>query len=124
MMSSLRIKTAVLTFICFELVCFSVRALDVNVYVSRPPNCIKFVSPEYPPSLAVSGVGGKGVFLLKVNTRTGEVDEVKVLQSCGYRSLNELAAKALLQWSFQPGTTTQLKVPVQFLTSGYSRSLH
>jgi TonB family protein len=99
-------------------------SVQVEVYVPRPQGVIKFVTPEYPSKLAVSGVGGNGLFLVKVNPKTGDVDEVKVLKSCGHSFLNELAAKALLQWKFQPGVVTSVKVPVEFRAHGFSRDVH
>jgi TonB family protein len=98
--------------------------VQVDVYVPKPPGIVKFVSPEYPAKLAVTGVSGNGVFSVKVNSKTGEVEEVKVIKSCGYSLLNELAAKALLQWKFQPGSAAQLKVPVEFRAYGFSRNVH
>lgn len=88
------------------------------------PGQIKYVDPEYPPLLYRHGVGGKGVFLLKINQKTGDVDEVKVLKSAGYTILNELAAKAFLQWKFQPGSAKELKVQYEFYVHGFSRVLH
>ncbi len=69
-------------------------------------------------------MGGRGIFLLKVNQRTADVDEVKVLKSTGYRILNELAAKAFLQWKFQPGSPKEVRVPYEFYVHGFSRVLH
>jgi len=96
-----------------------------NVY-TRPnwPDLIKWVDPEYPPSLYRTGVTGRGVFLLKIDPKTGDVTEVKVLKSTGYRILNELAAKAFLQCKFKPGGRTQIKTPYEFFYHGYSRVLH
>ena len=85
---------------------------------------IKYVDPEYPIVLQRHGVGGSGIFLVKINQKTGEVDEVKVIKSTGYVILNELAAKAMLQWKFQPGAPAELKVPMTFEIKGFSRVLH
>jgi len=75
---------------------------EVEVFTGRPPGVVKFVYPEYPPSLRLQGLNSKGRFLLKVNTRTGDVDEVKVL----------------------PGSAAQVVVPVEFYARGFSRDLH
>jgi TonB family protein len=85
---------------------------------------VKFVHPEYPPSLWRQSVTGKGVFLLKIDTKTGDVTEVKVLQSTGYTILNELAVKAFLQCKFKPGGRPDIKVWWEFSRHGYSRALH
>ncbi len=88
------------------------------------PDLVTWVHPDYPPALWRSGVTGKGVFLLKIDPRTGEVTDVKVLKSTGYRILNELAAKAFLQCKFKPGGRTQLTTSWNFVSRGYSRDLH
>jgi TonB family protein len=97
---------------------------EVEVFTGHPPGVIKFVSPEYPPKLRSYGWNGKGRFLLKVNSRTGDVEEVKVLKSTGHVLLNEFAAKAFFQWKFQPGGPAQVPVPVDFYARGFSRDLH
>ena len=93
---------------------------------SRPtwPDLIKWVDPEYPPALWRSNITGSGSFLLKVDPKTGEVAEVKVLKSTGHSILNELAAKAFLQCRFRPGGRTQATVTWNFSHRGYARSLH
>lgn len=99
-------------------------AAEVEVFAGRPPGVIKFVYPEYPPALIGYGWNGKGRFLLKVNPKTGDVDEVKVLRSTGHVLLDEVSAKAFFQWKFQPGVVTQVQVPVEFYVRGFSRDLH
>jgi TonB family protein len=100
------------------------RGLDVQVYTGTPPGLIKKVDPEYPVGFSLHGAEGRGLFRLKVNPGSGEVDEVKIVKSCGYKILNELAAKALLQWRFQPGTRGPVEVPVDFYVHGGTRILH
>ena len=100
------------------------RGLEAQVYTGTPPGLIKKVEPEYPAGVVLHMAGGKGLFRLTINPRSGEVDEVKIVKSCGYKTLNELAAKALLQWRFQPGTRGPVEVPVDFYVHGGSRVLH
>jgi TonB family protein len=64
------------------------------------------------------------VFGQTVNSKNGLVDEVKILQSTGYRELSELAVEALLQWQFKPGTASPVKVLVEFAIQGSNRILH
>jgi TonB family protein len=99
-------------------------AVSIDVFVGHPPGLINYVYPEYSPKLAVYGWSGKGLFLLKINPKTGVVDEVKVLKSTGHVLLNELSAKAFFQWRVQPGGSTQVQVPVEFYAHGFSRDLH
>jgi|ERR1700730_10339680 TonB family protein len=100
------------------------RGLEAEVHTGTPAGLIKKVEPEYPPGFVLHGAKGTGVFRLTINPKSGLVDEVKIVKSCGYKDLNELAAKALLQWQFQPGTRGPVEVPVEFYIHGGSRVLH
>ena len=100
------------------------RGLEAQVFTGTPPGLIKKVEPEYPPGFVLHGAKGRGLFRLSINPKSGEVDEVKIVKNCGYKDLNELAAKALLQWRFQPGTRGPVEVPVEFYIHGGSRVLH
>ena len=100
------------------------RGLEAQVQTGTPPGLIKKVDPEYPPGFVVHGAAGKGVFRLTINPKSGLVDEVKIIKSCGFQTLNELAAKALLQWQFKPGTRGPVEVPVEFYIHGGGRVLH
>ena len=71
----------------------------------------------------IHGAKGRGKFRLKLD-KSGQVDEVKILQSTGYQDLNKLAVKALLQWQFRPGTASPVEVPVEFEIQGGNRILH
>jgi TonB family protein len=100
------------------------RGMEAQVTTGTPPGLIKKVEPEYPPGFVVHLAEGKGLFRLTINPKSGEVDEVKIVKSCGYKELNELAAKALLQWRFQAGTRGPVQVPVDFYVHGANRVLH
>ena len=100
------------------------RGMEAQVQTGTPPGLIKKVEPEYPPGFVVHLAEGKGRFRLTINPKSGDVDEVKIVKSCGYKELNELAAKALLQWRFQPGTHSPVEVPVEFYVHGANRVLH
>jgi TonB family protein len=121
-------KVAVITLIALQAGLSSTyaqrRGLEAQVQTGTPPGLIKKVEPEYPPGVVLHMAEGRGVFRLTINPRSGEVDEVKIVKSCGYRTLNELAAKALLQWRFQPGTRGPVEVPVEFYVHGGNRTLH
>jgi TonB family protein len=101
-----------------------VRGLEAEVQTGTPPGLIKKVVPEYPPGYVLHGAKGRGRFRLTINQKTGLVDEVKILQSTGFSDLNELAAKALLQWQFQPGTRSPVEIAVEFYIHGGGRILH
>ena len=107
-----------------QLALFSARAVSIDIYVDRPPGVINFVYPEYPAKLAAYNWSGKGRFLLRVDAKTGVVEEVKVLKTTGHVILNELAAKAFFQWRFQPGGQTHVQVSCEYYAHGFSRQLH
>ena len=94
------------------------------VTTGTPPGLIKKVEPAYPIGFVIHGAKGRGVYRLTINPKSGLVDELKIVKSTGYRDLNELAAKALLQWRFKPGTPGPVEVPVEFDIRGGNRILH
>jgi|ERR1700693_2329710 len=98
--------------------------VEPQVTTGSPPGLIKKIEPEYPIGFVMHGAKGRGRFRLTINSHSGLVDEVKILQSTGYTELNELAVKALLQWQFKPGTLSPVEVPVEFYIQGGNRILH
>jgi TonB family protein len=94
------------------------------VTTGSPAGLVKKVDPEYPIAFVTHGAKGRGRFRLTINSKNGQVDEVKVVQSTGFEDLNKLAAKALFQWQFKPGTASPVEVPVEFAIQGGNRILH
>ena len=94
------------------------------VTTGSPAGLVKKIEPEYPIGFVIHGAKGRGRFRLTINSRSGLVDEVKIVQSTGYQDLNKLAVKALLQWQFKPGTASPVEVPVEFEIQGGNRILH
>jgi TonB family protein len=124
------LKAAVISVIALQAGLLSAHAqrqqhgLVAEVHTGTPPGLVKRVEPDFPPNVVLRHVSGRGIFRLTINPRTGEVDEVKVVNSCGYKILNELAAKAFLQWRFQSEMSRPVEVPVDFYIRGGSRVLH
>ncbi len=116
-----RFKIVVTIIALLQCVSLSSRAVSIDVYVGHPPGVIKFV---YPAKFAPYAWSGRGLFLLKVNPKTGDVEEVKVLKTTSHVLLNEMAAKAFFQWKSQPGGATQVQVPCEFYAHGFSRDPH
>lgn len=94
------------------------------VTTGSPAGLVKKVDPEYPMGFVTHGAKGRGRFRLTINAKSGQVDEVKIVQSTGFDDLNKLAVKALLQWTFRPGTPSPVEVPVEFAIQGGNRILH
>ncbi len=122
------LKIAVTALIALEVSLLSTHAqrhgVEPQVTTGSPPGLIKKIEPEYPIGFVTHGAKGRGRFRLTINAKSGLVDEVKIVKSCGYKDLNELAAKALLQWQFKPGTPSPVEVPVEFDIRGGNRILH
>ena len=122
------LKVTAISFITLQVGLFSSLAQRHGVEpigtTGSPAGLVKKVDPEYPIAFVTHGAKGRGRFRLTINSKSGQVDEVKVLQSTGFQDLNKLAVKALLQWQFQPGTASPVEVPVEFAIQGGNRILH
>ena len=70
--------------------------------------------PVYRPEWAKQGLTGKGVVLITIDKDTGKVTGARMLQSTGNQLLDGAALQAYSQWRFQPGSVTQLKMPIEF----------
>ena len=70
--------------------------------------------PVYRPEWAKQGLAGKGVVLVTVDKDTGKVNGARMLQSTGSKQLDGAALEAYSQWRFQPGTVSQVKIPIEF----------
>ena len=128
-MRSIRsLKLAIVSLIALQVGLFSAHAqrhgTNPIVTTGSPAGLVKKVEPEYPMSIVIHGAKGRGIYRLTINAKTGLVDQVKIVKSAGFKDLNELAAKALLQWQFQPGTRSPVEVPVEFDIQGGNRILH
>jgi TonB family protein len=81
-----------------------------------PPKAIYTPRPVYRPEWAKQGLAGKGVVLVTIDQRTGQVAGARMLQSTGNKQLDGAALEAYSQWRFQPGTGSQVKIPIEFAT--------
>jgi TonB family protein len=81
-----------------------------------PPKAIYTPKPVYRPEWAKQGLTGKGVVLVTIDQQTGRVTGARMLQSTGNKQLDGAALEAYSQWRFQPGTGSQVKIPIEFAT--------
>ena len=97
---------------------FSVSSLNAQVggppAGQQPPKAIYTPPPVYRPEWAKQGLAGKGVALVTIDQQTGKVSGVRMLQSTGNKQLDGAALEAYSQWRFQPGTGSQVKIPIEF----------
>src|SRR5580765_3870948 len=80
----------------------------------QPPKAIYTPKPVYRPEWAKQGLAGKGVVLVTIDQQTGKVTGARMLQSTGNKQLDGAALEAYSQWRFQPGTGSQVKIPIEF----------
>src|SRR4029077_18331475 len=80
------------------------------------PKAIYTPKPVYRPEWAKQGLTGNGVVLVTIDQQTGRVTGVRMLQSTGNKQLDGAALEAYSQWRFQPGTGSQVKIPIEFAT--------
>jgi TonB family protein len=98
----------------------SVCSLDAQIGTpaagQQPPKAIYTPRPVYRPEWAKQGLTGKGVVLVTIDQQTGKVTGARMLQSTGNKLLDGAALEAYSQWRFQPGTGSQVKIPIEFAT--------
>lgn len=80
--------------------------------------------PEFPITARNLGEQGQGIYRLKINQKTGTVDEVKVLKSTGARDLDASSVMSFFKWKFRPGSIDHRDVLVNFHITGWARGLH
>jgi len=79
-----------------------------------PLKAIYTPKPVYRPEWAKQGLTGKGVVLVTIDKETGKVTGARMLTSTGNKLLDGAALEAYSQWRFQPGTVSQVKIPIEF----------
>src|SRR5436309_1402854 len=57
--------------------------------------------PGYPEAARQQRQMGRGVFLLNVNAKTGQVTSIKIERRTGHKLLDTAALKALINWRFK-----------------------
>jgi protein TonB len=79
-----------------------------------PPNVTRLIvhapPPKYPEGAVQPGTSGTGVYLLRVQIKSGAVTQVIVGQSAGHGPLDAAAVKALRTWRFKPGAVPYRKI--------------
>jgi TonB family protein len=79
-----------------------------------PPDVTRLVvhapRPEYPERAVQRGAVGTGVYLLRVQIKSGVVTQVIVGRSAGHGPLDAAAVKTLRTWRFKPGAVPYRKI--------------
>ena len=79
--------------------------VTAQVASAQPPRSSR------PPEIRLKG---SGVLLLDLDKATGKGVRVRVLESTGYRVLDEASKKAFSEKKFKPHTRSPLRVPIRF----------
>jgi protein TonB len=65
--------------------------------------------PEYPIEARAHHITGSGIFVLRVQIKSGRVKEVIIARSTGHAILDNAAVKTLREWQFKPDTLPSSK---------------
>jgi TonB family protein len=84
---------------------------------SRPEwkrDLVSIEAPAYPAVAKRWHVQGKGMFRATIDTNTGRVTDVSILQSTGFGVLDGSAIRAIKLWRWKPGKYRTCDVPITF----------
>ena len=91
----------------------------IKLFAEPPPRVVAFYAPkpEYPAEARAHNLEGRGMFVVRINPKTGHVKSVSVEKSTGSAILDKAAMDAFRQWKFTLGTPV-VKIPMTFTASG------
>ena len=87
----------------------SVAAERVVVAPDAQQRVIHMVQPRYPAAALERRATGAGIFVMRVQIKTGLVKSVDVARTTGHADLDAAAVAALLQWRFKRGVLPPIK---------------
>jgi protein TonB len=74
--------------------------------------------PEYPYEARRQRLTGSGVAMLIVDFASGNVLDVRMVQSTGSAVLDNAAVSGFRRWHFKPGTVSKVQTPISFTLAG------
>ena len=79
--------------------------------VAAPKTSLAVYSPKpkYPLFAGLRGAHGSGIFVLRIQIKSGRVKQVDVARSTGHKDLDAAAVAALKRWRFKSGTLLPIK---------------
>jgi TonB family protein len=80
-----------------------------RVAVSKTAMAIYAPAPKYPFLALIAHEEGVGIFVFRVDIKSGRVKNVIVAKSTGYKDLDAATVKALKQWKFKPEEVRSIK---------------
>ena len=70
--------------------------------------------PEYPYQAKHANVTGSGFCVMIVDTTSGKVTNVMMVQSTGSAILDRVTTETFRRWRFKPGSVSQVRVPISY----------
>jgi outer membrane biosynthesis protein TonB len=108
-------KILILALLCAQFCFLSSSWADQAIIPERFKGIIlNAPEPSYPPAIERILIRAQGVYRLKINQKTGTVEEVGVLKRTSHSRLDAECVMTFFKWTFRPGTISQLEVPVVF----------
>ena len=80
-----------------------------SVAVPKTAMAIYSPKPKYPLFALMRHEEGAGVFVFRVDIKSGRVKQVIAARSTGHKDLDAAALKAFNEWKFQPGAVPSIK---------------
>jgi TonB family protein len=74
--------------------------------------------PEYPSTARSQHLTGSGMAVVQVDPSSGQVTSARILDSTGHKILDDAALKAFRQWRFKPGASSEVEIPIRYVTNG------
>ena len=81
-------------------------------------DAVHVATPDFPSWNQRRGHQGLGVFRVGIDPTTGAARNVTIVRSTGHIDLDRKSFLAFKQWRWNPGTWSQVDVPVVFVASG------
>jgi TonB family protein len=80
-----------------------------SVAVPKTAQAVYAPKPKYPVFALMRHEEGAGIFVFRVEIKSGLVKKVIVARSTGHKDLDAAALKAFNEWKFQPGAVASIK---------------
>ena len=109
-------NTTIIIAVMIVITTLSAFAADADVTV--PPEAralmLSMPRPNYPYEARARHITGWGTCEILMDTKSGVVTRVVVVQSTGSKVLDEAAVNAFSRWRARPGKVSRIRVPFNF----------
>ena len=98
-----------------------VALLSVTPVVKAEAKCLAVYAspPEYPLLPDGQRPEGKGLFICRIDRKTGHVTSVSIAKSTGFAILDKAAIDCFKRWRFRAANCArEVKMPITFTTHG------